>query len=90
MAETERAREISVRIAPSQPPPPAIAANVCLVNHTGQTFVLDFGFADPLLVVSLPPQGDAVIEATHVGRIVIAQDLAVKLRDQLISILGAS
>ena len=89
MAETERAREISVRIAPSQPPP-AIAANVCLVNHTGQTFVLDFGFADPLLIVSLPPQGDAVIEATHVGRIVIAQDLAVKLRDQLISILGAS
>ena len=60
------------------------------MRSKGNSDVLDFGFADLLLIVSLPPQGDAVVEATHVGRIVIAQDLAVKLRDQLISILGAS
>jgi hypothetical protein len=42
MAEAERRQEIQVGIPPSQSPPPAIAANVCLVNHLGQTFVLDF------------------------------------------------
>jgi hypothetical protein len=88
MAGPERPREISIGIPPSQTPPPAIAANVCLVNHTGQTFVLDFGFLDPLLLAGSAPEGDAVIPAAHVGRIVIAQDVAIKLRDQLIRILG--
>jgi hypothetical protein len=89
MAEAEESREISINIPPSQSPLPPIAANVCLVNHTGQTFVLDFGFADPLLVANTPPTERVIIPAVHVGRIVIAQDLAVKLRDQLIRILGA-
>jgi hypothetical protein len=88
MAEGERPREISIGIPPSESPPAAIAANVCLVNHTGQTFVLDFGFLDPLLLAGPPPEGDAVIPAAHVGRIVIAQDIAMKLRDQLIRMLG--
>jgi hypothetical protein len=88
MAEGQQVREISVRIPADQPHPPPIVANACLVNHTGQTFILDFGFADPLLLVGLPPQSDIAIDATHVGRIVIARDIAVKLRDQLSTLLG--
>jgi hypothetical protein len=89
MAEVEQSREISINIPPSQSALPPIAANVCLVNHTGQTFVLDFGFADPLVIATTPPEEGVVIAAVHVGRIVIAQDIALKLRDQLIRILEA-
>lgn len=89
MAEAEQPREVFINIPPSQSAPPPIVANVCLVNHTGQTFVLDFGFADPLVIVTTPPGEGVVIPALHVGRIVIAQDIALKLRDQLITILGA-
>jgi hypothetical protein len=88
MAEPEETREISISIPPSQANLPPIAANVCLVNHTGQTFVLDFGFADPLLVATTPLGEGVTIPAIHVGRIVIAQDIAAKLRDQLIRLLG--
>jgi hypothetical protein len=89
MAEAEQSREVSINIPPSQSALPPIAANVCLVNHTGQTFVLDFGFADPLVMATTPLGEGVVIPALHVGRIVIAQDIALKLRDQLITILGA-
>jgi hypothetical protein len=89
MAEVEQHREISINIPPNQPHPSPIAANVCLVNHTGQTFVLDFGFVDPLIIMNTPTEEQVIIPAAHVGRVVIAQDIAVKLRDQLIRILGA-
>jgi len=89
MAEAEQSREVSINIPPNQSALPPIAANVCLVKHTGQTFVLDFGFADPLVIaITLPGEG-VVIAALHVGRIVIAQDIALKLRDQLITVRGA-
>jgi hypothetical protein len=90
MHDAEESREIAINIPPSQPPLPPTAANVCIVNNTGQTFVLDFGFADPLVIATTPPREGLIISAIHVGRIVIAQDLAVKLRDQLVRILGAS
>ena len=48
MAEAEPTREIQATIRPSESSLPAIVANLCLVNHLDQTFVLDFGFADPL------------------------------------------
>ena len=86
-AESTQTREVSVTWRPSQPPLPATAANAVIVNHTGLTYVLDFGFADPL-VISTTPAGEVIV-AAHVGRIVIAQDIALKLRDQLIRILGA-
>ena len=87
MAEAEQSREISITMRPSQPPLPPTAANAVLVNHTGLTYALDFGFADPLVIATTPP-GEGVL-AIHVGRIVIAQDIALKLRDQLMRILGA-
>jgi hypothetical protein len=87
MADAEQSREISITIRPTQPPSAPIAANAVLVNHTGLTYILDFGFADPLVIANTPT--GEVVAATHIGRIVIAQDVALKLRDQLIKILGA-
>jgi hypothetical protein len=87
MAESAQPREVSITLRPSEPPLPPIAANAVLVHHTGLTYILDFGFADPLVIAATPP--GEVILAAHVGRIVMAQDIALKLRDQLISILGA-
>jgi hypothetical protein len=87
MADAEQSREISITIRPNQPPLPSIAANAALVNHTGLIYVLDFGFADPLIIATTPP--GEVVQAAHVGRIVIAQDIAIKLRDQLNRTLGA-
>jgi hypothetical protein len=87
MAESAQPREVAITLRPSQCPLPATAANAVLVNHTGLTYVLDFGFADPLVIATTSP--GEVITAAHVGRIVIAQDIAIKLRDQLIAILGA-
>ena len=58
MAEAEQSREVSINIPPNQSALPLTAANVCLVNHTGQTFVLDFGFADPLVIaITLQEKG---------------------------------
>jgi hypothetical protein len=88
MPEAEESREIAINLSPTLPALPPTAANVCIVNNTGQTFILDFGFADPLVIATTPPREGLIISAVHVGRIVIAQDLAVKLRDQLIRILG--
>jgi len=88
MAEAERPREIQVGIPPSQPPPPALAANICLVNHVGQLFVLDFGFLDPLVLATQLPEQQTPIHAAHIGRIVIARDIAIQLRDQLNRALG--
>jgi hypothetical protein len=87
MADAEESREISITIRPNQPPLPSTAANAVFVNHTGLTYVLDFGFADPLIIATTPT-GEA-IQAAHIGRIIIAEDIALKLRDQLIRILGA-
>jgi hypothetical protein len=87
MADAEQSREISITIRPNQPPLPSTAANAVLVNHRGLTYVLDFGFADPLIIATTPP-GEAV-QAAHIGRIVLAQDIALKLRDQLVRTLGA-
>ena len=89
MAEAEQQRVINIIIPPSQTPLPPIAANACLVNHTGKTFILDFGFADPLIVAARTPEEGNTVSALHVGRIVIAEDVAEKLRDQLVRILGA-
>jgi hypothetical protein len=89
MAEAEQQRVINITIPPSQTPLPPIAANACLINHTGQTFVLDFGFADPLVIAAHRQEEGNTVAALHVGRIVIARDVAEKLRDQLARILGA-
>lgn len=90
MPEAESPREISIGIPPSQSPPPAIAANICLVNRMGLMFILDFGFLDPLLLAGPPPEEGEVMLAAHVGRVVITEDIAMKLRDQLSKILGVS
>jgi hypothetical protein len=88
MAEAERPREIPVGIPFSQSPPSPIAANVVVVNKLGQTFILDFGFLDPLFLATHPPQVGETALAAHVGRIVIAEDLAGRLRDEISRILG--
>jgi hypothetical protein len=81
MPEAERPREISIGIPPSDSPPPAIAANVCLVNRMGLMFILDFGFLDPLVLAGPPPEQGKVMLAAHVGRIVLTEDIAIELRD---------
>jgi hypothetical protein len=90
MPEAERPREISIGIPPSDSPPPAIAANVCLVNRMGLMFILDFGFLDPLALAGPPPEEGKVMLAAHVGRVVLTEDIAMKLRDQLSKLLGMS
>jgi hypothetical protein len=90
MPEADRPREISIGIPPSDSPPPAIAANVCLVNHMGQMFILDFGFLDPLLLAGMTAEEGKVMLAAHVGRIVLTEEIARKLRDQLSLLLGVS
>jgi len=56
----------------------------------GLMFILDFGFLDPLLLAGPPPEEGEVMLAAHVGRVVITEDIAMKLRDQLSKILGVS
>jgi hypothetical protein len=89
MPEAEGRRDISIGIPPSQSPPHPIAANACLVNRIGLTFILDFGFLDPLILADLPANEGGVAPAAHVGRVVIAEDIAIKLRDQLNRLIGA-
>jgi hypothetical protein len=88
MPEAERPREISIGIPPSDSPPPAIAANICLVNRMGQMFIFDFGFLDPLRLAGPPPEEGKVTLAAHVGRVVLTEDIAMKLHDQLGKLLG--
>ncbi len=87
MAEAEPTRQIQVTIRPNESSPPPIVANVCLVNRLGEIFVLDFGFADPLVLVT---SQESTIQAAHVGKIVIARDAAIKIRDELNRILGGT
>jgi hypothetical protein len=88
MAEAEPPPAVQVGIPFSQSPPTPIAANVVVVNKLGQTFILDFGFLDPLLLATHPPQAGETAHAAHVGRIVIAEDLGRRLRDEISRILG--
>jgi hypothetical protein len=86
MAEAEPLRMVQISLPPSDSPPPAVAANACIVNKLGQTVILDFGFADPLATVA-SPEGIS-IRAIHVARTVIAEDIAIRLRDDLNRVLG--
>jgi hypothetical protein len=56
----------------------------------GLMFILDFGFLDPLVLAGLPPEEGKVMLAAHVGRVVLTEDIAMKLRDQLSKLLGVS
>jgi len=82
----EQPQDLQVQLAPMVPPPLAIYSNVCLINRIGQSIFLDFGFLDPLALATR--QAGTPIAANHVGRIIMAEDAAVKLRDTLNQILG--
>ncbi len=82
----EQPREIQVQLPLSFPPPPATYANICMVNRLGQTIFFDFGSIDPLQLATI--QAGTPVRAVHVGRVVMAEDAAMKLRDDLNRVLG--
>jgi hypothetical protein len=84
----EQPQQLQVQLPPSLPPHPATYASVCLVNRLGQTIFLDFGAIDPLMLGNVQP--GAAVRATHVGRIVMAEDAARQLRADLGRLLGES
>ncbi len=82
----ERSEEIQVQIPATFPPPPATYATLCIVNRINQAIFLDFGYLDPLMLGTVQP--GTPVRAAHVGRIVLMEDAAIKLRDDLNKILG--
>jgi hypothetical protein len=82
----EQPREIQVQLPTGFPPHPATYASLCIVNRVGQTIFLDFGYIDPLTIGAV--QSGTPLRAAHVGRVVMAEDAAIKLRDDLNRLLG--
>jgi len=63
-----------------------VYSNVCFLNKIGQSVFFDFANVDPLIIATR--QAGAPVTANHVGRIVMAEDAAIKLRNALNQILG--
>ena len=82
----EQPQDFQVQLTPTLPPSSAIFSNVCFVNRIGQSVFLDFASIDPLALAARQPEN--TITASHVGRIVMAEDAAIKLRNTLNQILG--
>jgi hypothetical protein len=82
----EHPQDLQVQLTPSVPPSSGIYANACLINRIGQSLFLDFALLDPLVLATR--QANSPVTATHVGRIIMTEDAAVKLRDTLNQILG--
>ena len=82
----EAPQELRIHLAPGVPPHPITYATICIVNRIGQTIFFDFGAVDPLTLGNLLP--GTSLEAAHVGRIAMAEDVARQLRDHLNRVLG--
>ena len=83
----EQPQGFQVELAPTVPPPSATYASLCIVNRIGQTIFLDFAYLDPLVIATR--QAGTPVRAAHVGRMIMAEDAAIKLRDALNQIFGS-
>ena len=96
MAQQPREVQFRAQIPASVPPVPPTYATLCIINRVGQAIFFDFGYLDPLMLVTSETGAAQVgtaqpgepLRAAHVARILMTEDQARKLRDNLDGILG--
>ncbi len=78
-------QQVQVQLPPTFPPPSAAYSSGCIVNRIGQSIFFDLFYIDPLTLTTI--QSGTPVRGAHVGRIVMAEDAAINLRDYLIQLL---